>query len=218
MQWTVRFCVLCTERQTVEVIGLTVKKRWLYFSIILAAAVILSAVIWFAVARYPALPEVKYNLSYVDSCQTFAQAFEEADLALTGSPVSLRSYKLHGVVFTDVQIKVLEKLKGEIPGDTVFVTYTGGIYDGVRYTSEEIVIPQAGDETYLFLTAKSDGHTAKHHALHAFQGTYRLQPGPGGIKPLVQSNAGVIPFNPENHLEQELLQGDFAAEIKELVK
>ena len=153
------------------------------------------------------VPEMKYNFSYLNIYDSFDEVYQAADNVLVGKPVSMYSYKLHDVVFTDVHVQVAENVKGDTTDSYIDITYTGGLFEGVNYVAEEIVIPPVNGDTYLFLTTGVDEHTGKRYALNSFQGTYKLNYN-ANTTTFAQSNAQILRFNPQNKIENELLQSN----------
>lgn len=111
-----------------------------------AAACLLAGLALFALFAGPALATTALAPASVE------QLTAHADLALEGRVVSIHSFREGQQIFTEIEVEVLEAVKGRAAG-TVTLRLYGGVVDGKRTRVIGAPCIGTGEEVFLFLAA-----------------------------------------------------------------
>jgi hypothetical protein len=100
-----------------------------------------------------------------------------ADLAIEGRVVSIRAREVGRQIFTDIEVEVVDAVKGR-PGKVVRLRLYGGVANGRRTTVVGAPCLTAGEEVFLFL--KSVGAQA-FGVVNLSEGKFAIARGPAGV-------------------------------------
>ncbi len=158
---------------------------------------------------------IEYHPDWSEHFTAFNDAYINADCVVTAKVSETNVYERYGIVFTDVVLDIDKVYKGNPDINNTKVIFTGGIMDNVEHKVSEIVIPEAGNATYLFLLSEQDNYGSR-GIMGGYQGIFKLSSSSILNFFSTQKN-GIVSYNPENNLEQELLAGnnDIMTIIKE---
>lgn len=179
------------------------KKAILYLSI---PIILIALVLTFSLSKEQ--KTVQYMANWIDYQESFSQALDNSTQVVCAKVINHNSYKRNEIVYTDTEIEVLETLKGDmIAGDICTVHFTGGTIDGVIYKMESLTIPNE-NEVYMFALREyntENGPLAGHYLpIGGYQGIFKTE---GVNARSIDANSisqlKIIPFNPDNSIEQE---------------